>query len=342
MSDPERQALVERILDGQELDAEQASALLDLLVDPDEAPEIKAALLGALRARGESADEVRGLALALRRRATPFERDPGIPVVDTCGTGGDGSQSLNVSTAAALLAAACGARVAKHGNRSISSRSGSADVLRELGIPTELDPEAASSALSRHGFAFLFAPHYHAATSGVAAVRRSLGSRTVFNLLGPLSNPAAPEYQLVGAWSGAVASLIADALARMPVRRACVVHGSPGWDEATPCGPFLRLDVRDGEVQRSEVDPADYDLPRCTPGSLRGGEPAHNARRMAAVLRGEEDSPYRDAVVLNTGLVLEVCGAAADLGAGIAEARRALDDGRAVRLLGALTGGSGE
>lgn len=342
MTETERQELVERILDGWGLNVDQAGALLALLIDPGEVPERKAALLGALRARGESAEEVRGLAMAMRRMATPFERDPGVPVVDTCGTGGDGSQSLNVSTAAGLLAAACGLRVAKHGNRSVSSQSGSADVLLELGIPVDLTPEAASFVLGRDGFAFLYAPHYHAATGGVVGVRRALATRTVFNLLGPLSNPAAPEYQLVGAWSEEVATLMADALAGMPVRRAFVVHGEPGWDEATPCGPFLLLDVRDGEVHRSRVDPAEAGVVRCAPEELRGGAPAQNAARMDAVLRGNEISAYTDAVVLNTGLVLQVAGAVEDLASGVARARAHILDGTAGRLLDRLAGGDGE
>jgi anthranilate phosphoribosyltransferase len=340
MSEVDRREMVERILDGRALSAPEAGALLGLLIDPAEAPERKAAVLGALRARGETAEEVRGLAMEMRRRAMRFARDPAVPVVDTCGTGGDGSHSLNVSTAAALLTAACGLRVAKHGNRSISSRCGSADVLHELGISVDLNPEAASIALARDGFAFLFAPTYHAATGGVAEVRRALASRTVFNLLGPLSNPAAPEYQLVGAWSEESATLMADALAGMPVQRACVVHGEPGWDEATPCGPFLRLDVQQGRVVRSRVDPADLGIARCDPDELRGGSADLNARRAAAVLQGEEDSPYRDAVVLNAALALEVAGTVADLQAGISRAMSAIDGGAAGGLLDRLAGGA--
>ena len=338
MSDPRKQGLVERVLDGRNFSVEEAGALLDLLTDVDEAPELKGALLGAMRARGESAEEVRGLALAMRTMATPLPRDPGVMVVDTCGTGGDGSQSLNISTGAALLAAACGLRVAKHGNRSVSSRSGSADVLEQLGIPVDLAPNAAASALAREGFAFLFAPHYHPATGGVVPVRRALASRTVFNVLGPLTNPAAPEFQLIGAWSAPVAQLIADALSGMPVRRAFVVHGDPGWDEATPCGEFLRLDVHDGKVHREMIDPRDSGIQRCRPEDLAGGDPTENARRLAAVLRAQEKSPYRDAIVLNTALVLEVAGQIPDLESGIARATAAIDGGDAAALLDRLGG----
>jgi anthranilate phosphoribosyltransferase len=338
MSDLRRQGLVERVLDGHNFGVEEAGLLLDLLIDDDEAPELKGALLGAMRARGETAEEVRGLALAMRAMATPLPLDPGPVLVDTCGTGGDGSQSLNVSTGAALLAAACGLRVAKHGNRSVSSRSGSADVLEQLGIAVDLAPEAAASVLATEGFAFLFAPHYHPATGRVVPVRRALASRTVFNVLGPLTNPAAPEFQLIGAWSAPVAQLMADALSGMPVRRAFVVHGDPGWDEATPCGEFLRLDVRDGEVHREIIDPRDSGIQRCRPEDLLGGDPAENARRLAAVLRAEEKSPYRDAIVLNTALVLEVSGETSDLRSGITRAAAALDGGAAAGLLARLGG----
>jgi anthranilate phosphoribosyltransferase len=265
MSNPGRQDLVERVLDGQNFSVDEAGALLAILTDVNEVPELKGALLGAMRARGESAEEVRGLALAMRAMATPLPRDAGATVVDTCGTGGDGSQSLNISTGAALLAAACGLRVAKHGNRSVSSRSGSADVLEQLGIPVDLAPEIAADRLAHDRFAFLFAPHYHPATGGVVPVRRALASRTVFNVLGPLTNPAAPEFQLIGAWSEPVATLMADALTGMPQRRAFVVHGEPGWDEATPCGKFLRLDVREGKVHREMIDPRESGIPRCRP-----------------------------------------------------------------------------
>ena len=340
MSDPGNHGLVERVLDGQNFSVEEAGSLLDLLIDADEAPELKGALLGAMRARGESAEEVRGLALAMRAMATTLPRDPDVAIVDTCGTGGDGSQSLNVSTGAALLAAACGLRVAKHGNRSVSSRSGSADVLEQLGIPIDLAPGVAAERLARDGFAFLFAPHYHPATGRVVPVRRALASRTVFNVLGPLTNPAAPEFQLIGAWSATVAALMADALSGMPQRRAFVVHGAPGWDEATPCGEFLRLDVHEGKVHREMIDPADFGIQRCRPEELAGGDPGENALRLAAVLRAEEKSPYRDAIVLNTALVLEVAGEALDLGTGVARAAEALDSGDAAALLDRLGGSS--
>lgn len=338
MSVDAQKDFIDRILDGHRLTAPEAGVLLDLLVDPGVAPERKAAILGAMRARGETAEEVWGLAVAMRNMAVPVPRDPAVPVVDTCGTGGDGSRSQNVSTAAALLAAACGLKVAKHGNRSISSRSGSADVLEHAGIAVDLQPDAAARAIDRDGFAFLFAPHYHKATGSLVAVRNALRVRTIFNLLGPLTNPAAPEFQLIGAWSEPVATLLADALAAMPVQRAFVVHGEPGWDEATGCGPFLRLDVNEGSVHRKQIDPLDYGIARCRPEDLAGGEPEENAQRMLAVLRGEETSPYRDAVVLNTGLVLEVAGAVPDLHAGIATAAAALDDGRAADLVARLAG----
>jgi anthranilate phosphoribosyltransferase len=259
----------------------------------------------------------------------------GSPIVDTVGTGGDGSGSLNLSTGAALVVAACGQRVVKHGNRAVSSRCGSADVLEALGTPVGLDEEEAGECLQQTGFTFLFAPYYHPAMKALAPVRRALGVRTVFNLLGPITNPAEPRFQLVGAYSPAAAQLLAETIAGLPIERAFVVHGEPGWDEATPVGTFLLYDVRPGQVTREVRDPADYGLPRCGATQLTGGDAAENSRRLRQVFAGERGA-HRDAVVLGASLVLELMGAVGAPREVAAVAEAAIDDGRAGRVVDGL------
>jgi anthranilate phosphoribosyltransferase len=226
-----------------------------------------------------------------------------------------------------------GVRVVKHGNRSVSSRSGSADLLEALGLPLPLDEHAAGDCLAATGFTFLFAPHYHPATKEVAPVRRALGVRTVFNLLGPLTNPAEPPFSLIGAYGAEAAKLMADTLAGMPIERVFVIHGEPGWDEATPVGPFELYDVRPGVVRREVRDARDLGMSRCTPQDLAGGDAAHNAAGLRAVLEGRDRGPHRDAIVLNTALALEVTGAVPDAADAVRAAAVAIDRGDGVRLL---------
>ncbi len=329
-------ALLEQLLNGRDMTEEQAGELLKALASGELPPAQAGALLVALRAKGEVAHEIRGLAVAMRELALrPALPDVG-PSIDVVGTGGDGSGSLNLSTGSALLAAACGLPVVKHGNRSISSRSGSADVLEQLGLPMPLDEAGAGRCLAATGFTFLFAPHYHPAMKAIGPVRAALGIRTVFNILGPLANPATPPFHLIGAFSPSMARLMAESLSGMAIERAFVVHGEPGWDEATPCGPFERYDVRPGDVRAALVDPKDFGLPRATPESLIGGDAQENSRRLRAVLTNEEQGPHRDALVLGAGLALEVSGRAANLTEGIEQARQALDEGAGGRLLTAI------
>ncbi|MEZ4319285.1 MAG: anthranilate phosphoribosyltransferase [Myxococcota bacterium] len=325
--------LLENLLDGEELDREGVVALLDGLSDPDVPDVLKAAALAAMRVRGETAAEVRDLARELRDRAVAFEPDASKPVVDTCGTGGDGSGSINLSTAAALVVAAMGHGVVKHGNRRSSSKCGSADVLEALGVPLPEGPRDAARMLDETGFTFLFAPNFHPSTAGVVPVRRALRTRTVFNLLGPLTNPARPAYQVVGAYSAEAAALMADALAGLAVTRAFVVHGAEGWDEATPIGPFELWDVRPGDVVRHrELDPARaYGIPRCTADDLQGGDADFNAAALRRVFRGEK-GPHRDAVALSAALVLEVLGIAEERDA-VSRVEAALDNGAVTALL---------
>ena len=331
-------ASLEQLLDGVDLSASEAGGIMEALTDPELSPAVSGALLAALRTKGESSEEVRGFADAMRRLAVPIVLPrEGPPLVDTCGTGGDGSGSLNLSTAAGLLAAAAGARVVKHGNRSISSRAGSADVLETLGIPIHLGPEEGAKCLAAHNFVFLFAPRYHPAMAAVMPIRRAMGVRTVFNMLGPLSNPAAPPYQVVGAFSLAAAEKMAHALSGMAIERAFVVHGALGWDEATPIGPYHLFDVRSGQVTHTERDPQDVGVDRCSPTDLAGGDAAYNAAALEALLRGSE-GPHQDAACLAAGLALEVCGLADSHEEGISLARQAISDGSAGRLLDGLRG----
>lgn len=326
-------ALLDQLLSGRSLDETEAFGLMQELASGEMEPALAGALLTALRAKGETAAEIRGFATAMRELAVHPKIPPGAPTVDTVGTGGDGSGSLNLSTGAGLLAAACGARVVKHGNRSISSKCGSADMLESLGMPLPLDAEASVKALDALNFTFLFAPAYHPAMKAIMPVRGALGVRTVFNMLGPLTNPAAPPYQLIGAFSPEAAKLMADTLSGMPIERAFVVHGEPGWDEATPVGDFVLHDVRPGSVEESTRSPEDYGMQRCSPDDLTGGDAAHNAAELSKVFNGEDRGAHRDALLMGTSLVLEVAGLAEDSATGVALANDAIDGGMASAFL---------
>ncbi len=332
----ELREILERLLQRHDLVEAEAAELLVALTDAAVAPAMSGALLAALRAKGITPDEVRGFAGAMRGLARRPELPPGPPAVDVVGTGGDASGSFNLSTGAALLVAAAGVRVVKHGNRSVSSRSGSADLLEALGLPLPLDERAAGECLAATGFTFLFAPHYHPAMKEVAPVRRALGVRTVFNLLGPLTNPAEPPFSLIGAYSPAAAKLMAETLAGMPIQRVFVIHGEPGWDEATPVGPFELYDVGPGSVRRELRDPLDLGIQRCTAGDLAGGDAAHNAVGLREVFEGRDRGPHRDALLLNAALALEVTGAVASAAAGVEAAAATIERGDAARLLARL------
>ncbi|MCH7852718.1 MAG: anthranilate phosphoribosyltransferase [Proteobacteria bacterium] len=322
-------AWLNRLLDGESLAEVEAADLMRALAAGEIAAPLAGALLAGLRAKGETADEIRGFATAMRELARKPVIPDGTPTVDSVGTGGDGSGSFNLSTGTGLLSAACGARVVKHGNRSISSRSGSADMLQCLGLPVPLDEQGVSNALSALNFTFLFAPAFHPAMKAIMPVRNALGVRTVFNLLGPLTNPAAPPFQLIGAFSPQAAKLMADALSGMSIERAFVVHGEPGWDEATPAGEFLLYDVRPGSVTELQRTPEDYDLARCKPEDLAGGDAQYNARELARVFCGDDKGAHRDALLMGTSLVLEVMGTVANAKEGVAMAAETIDSGRA-------------
>jgi anthranilate phosphoribosyltransferase len=329
--------LVHRLLDGGVLEEAEAVELFGALTDPATPAVVVGAALGALRLRGARACEVRGLARALRAAARPCRLHSERALVDVVGTGGDASGSYNLSTGAALLAAACGVPVAKHGTVAQSGRSGSADLVEALGLPLPLTEEDADALLGECGFTFLHAPHYHPALAVVGPLRRALGTRTVFNLVGPLANPAAPPFMVVGAWSISAARIIAEALSGLPIERAFVVHGLNGWDEPTPIAPFVLLDVRPGRIAAAERDPSELGLPRCAAAALTGGGAGENAAALRRVFEGERGA-HRNALMLGAALALEVSGYAGSPAEGLERAAEAIDRGRASALLTSVAG----
>jgi anthranilate phosphoribosyltransferase len=307
------------------------------LTDTSVAPAMAGALLAALRTKGVIADEVRGFAKSMRKLARRPVLSAGSPLVDMVGTGGDGSGSFNLSSGAALLVAAMGIRVAKHGTSSVSSRSGSADVMRALGLQLPLDEIAAGECLDATSFTFFFAPHYHPAMKALMPIRQAMGVRTVFNILGPLSNPAEPPFHLIGAYNVEIAALMAETLSGLPIERAYVVHGEPGWDEATPIGPFTQFDVRPGKVTQSTRTAEEFSLPRCTAEELQGGDAAYNAEHLRAVLEGRQRGAHRNAIVLQAALVLELLGKASTPADAARMAEDAIESGAARKMLEKLT-----
>ena len=331
MSTPK--ATLELLLERRNLSEAEAGVLLKQLTAPDLAPAVAGALLAALRAKGVTSDEVRGFAGAMRALALKPALPAAIDAIDIVGTGGDGSGSLNLSTGAALLAAACGLPVVKHGNRSISSRSGSADLIEAIGFTLPLDENRAAECFVATGFTFLFAPYFHPAMKALAPIRSSLGIRTVFNLLGPLTNPAAPRYLLVGAYDAATAELMAGTLAGMRIERGWVVHGASGWDEATPIGPFVVFDVTGGQVTRREINPEELGIARCQPRDLAGGDAKANLKALIDVFEGRDTGPHLDTLVLQCGMALMISGRAQSIAGGIALARAVVDSGKALAWL---------
>jgi anthranilate phosphoribosyltransferase len=323
------------LLEGRPLDRAQARAVMGAIMTGEATPAQIGAFLVALRIKGETPDEIAGFAEAIRGRvlAVRPRRDD---LVDTAGTGGDGQATINISTGAALLAAAAGAAVAKHGNRAVSSASGSADVLEALGFSLDAPPERIARSIDELGFGFLFAPTHHPGFRHAAPVRRELATRTVFNVLGPLTNPAGARAQIVGVYDAALVRTIAEVLARLGARRAFVVHGAFGVDELSPAGPNLVCEVADGGVREREVDPLDLGVPRCAPEELRGGSPEENAAAIRAILTGEERGARRDAILLNAAGAIAAGGLADDLHDGLDLARETLDSGAGAERLEAL------
>jgi anthranilate phosphoribosyltransferase len=318
-----------KVMAGACLSEEEAGAAMAAIMDGEATPAQIGALLGVLAVRGETEDEVVGFARTMRSRATPVISRGAI---DTCGTGGDGAGTFNISTLASLVVGACGVPVAKHGNRSASGRCGSADVLEALGLRIDAAPATVQRCLDEAGWAFLFAPAFHASTRHAAVPRKELGVRTVFNLLGPLTNPARPEAQLVGVPRPELTVFLARCLARLGARRAWVVHGS-GLDELSMAGSSEVVEVDDGRIRTFRVEPEAAGLRPCAVEELAGGEPPRSAAIAQQVLAGQP-GPYRDAVLLNSSAGLVVSGRARDLREGAELAASAIDDGRAARLLG--------
>jgi anthranilate phosphoribosyltransferase len=328
------QELMARVLDGHDLTRDQAREAMQQIMSGDATPAQIAGFLIALRSKGETADEITGCAEAMREHVLPVQpqRDD---LVDTAGTGGDGKSTINISTAAALVAAAAGAGVAKHGNRAASSQTGSADVLEALGFELDIAPERIAESIDTLGFGFMFAQAHHPAMKHAAPVRRELGTRTVFNVLGPLTNPARARAQVVGVYSDALVRPVAEALAQLGARRAFVVHGAGGIDELSPFGPSHVCEVVDGGVRDRTIEPQELGIEPSTLEGLAGGSPAENAAAIRRVFAGERGSA-REAIVLNAAGAIAAGGHAPDLREGIGIAREALDSGAAAARLDEL------
>jgi len=334
------QAAIHTVLEGHDLSRDEAREVMDEIMAGEATPAQIGGFLVALRAKGETADEIAGCAEAMRAHVLPVHPTR-TDVVDVVGTGGDGARTFNISTTAAIVAAAAGAAVAKHGNRAVSSVSGSADVLEALGFDLEQSPDRVAESIDTLGFGFMFAPLHHPAMKYAAPVRRELGTRTIFNVLGPLTNPAGARAGVFGVYAADVARTVADALAVLDSRRAFVVHGAHGVDELSPAGPNLVFEVVEGDVRERKIDPLELGLARCDPGELSGGSPEENARAARDVLAGAPGAK-RDAVVLNAAGAIAAAGHAQDLAEGLVCAREAIDSGAASARLTQLAAFSRE
>lgn len=319
---------------GESLTQDEMKAAMDLIMSGQAGPAPIAAFLVALRIKGETVDEVAGGAASMREHAVMIDAG-GLDVVDTCGTGGDGSHSFNISTAAAFVAAGAGVPIAKHGNKAMSSSCGSADVLAELGVNIEATPEVVAQCIREAGIGFLFAMSMHPAMKHAGPVRRELGIRTVFNMLGPLTNPAGAKRQVIGVFDGALTEVFANVLKELGSARAFIVHGADGLDEISTTGPTRISELRDGEVQTRDLDPLDYIDSHATADDLKGGDPPRNAALLRDVLDGNI-SPRREIVCLNAAAAIVAGGKAADFAEGYQLALKSIDDGAARQRLDSL------
>jgi anthranilate phosphoribosyltransferase len=325
-----QQALA-KLLDGHDLTREESRAVMGQIMSGEATAGQIGGFLVALRLKGETADEIAGCAEAMREHVLPV-RPARQDLVDTAGTGGDGGKTFNISTAAALVAAAAGAGVAKHGNRSVSSQAGSADVLEALGFDLDLGADRIARSIDELGFGFMFAPTHHPSMKHAAPVRQELAARTVFNVLGPLTNPAGARAQVVGVYSPTLVHTIAQVLARLGAHRAFVVHGAFGIDELSPAGPNLVCEVVDGGVREREIDPEELGVARCAPEDLRGGTAEQNAQSIREVVEGATGG-RRSAILLNAAGAIAAGGHARDLKEGLGYAAEALDSGAAAERL---------
>ncbi len=322
-----------KVAAGERLDQATAEQAFELIMSGDATPAQIGAFLMGLRVRGETVDEISAGARVLRSKAHPMDAPLG--AIDTCGTGGDASGTYNISTAAAIVVAACGVPVAKHGNRALSSKSGSADVLTALGVKIDCDFELMRESLYENHIGFMMAPRHHSAMRHVAGPRVEMGVRTIFNLLGPLANPAGTRRQVLGVFSAHWLTPLAEVLGRLGAERAWVVHGSDGLDELTTTGPSQVAQFHQGQVTQFEITPDQLGLRRADPKELKGGDAEHNAAALRELLDGMPGA-YRDIVVLNAGAALVVADKAATLKDGVAYAQRAIDDGAARNTLDRL------
>jgi len=319
--------LLGKLAAGENLSETEAGQAMQIIMDGGATPAQIGGMLTALKMKGETVDEITGFARVMRSRATAVKSSHPL-LVDTCGTGGDGANTFNISTTAALVLAGAGVKVAKHGNRSVSSRCGSADVLEALGVNLDLKPEEMALCLEKVGIAFLFAPLLHGAMKFAAVPRRELGFRTVFNILGPLTNPAGARAQVLGVFSASLVRVLAEVLLRLGTERAFVLHGAGGLDEASPAGPVHICEVREGTVYEYTLDPAAYGFAAAGIDHLSGGSPEENAALVRRVLDGEP-GPRRDAVLMNAALGLMAAGTVDSFAAGVRLAARSIDTGRA-------------
>ncbi|HET9780752.1 MAG TPA: anthranilate phosphoribosyltransferase [Candidatus Dormibacteraeota bacterium] len=320
---------IAKVVRRENLSEEEAAAAFEIIIRGDATPSQIAGFLVGLRMKGETAEEIAGFARTARAMATPIEVDGAL--LDTCGTGGDGLATFNISTLSAIVAAACGARVAKHGNRAASSLCGSADVLEKLGVKIDLTPEGVARCINEAGIGFLFAPVFHPSFRFAGATRRELGLRTVFNVLGPLCNPAGAKYQALGVADASMAGKMADVLQRLGVERAIVFHAADGMDELSVASPSFVIEV-DGQRKDYELDPAELGLGRAPVESMRGGGPDENARLAREVIGGAK-GPRRDVVLLNAAAALRASGLARDWKDGLGLAAEAIDSERAGEVL---------
>lgn len=322
---------INKVVGGNHLSENEAAAVMDLIMTGEASPAQIAALLIAMRLKGETVDEIVGFAKAMRSKAAPVPTKHKT-LVDTCGTGGDNVNTFNISTAAALVTAGCGVPVAKHGNRSVSSQCGSADVLEALGVNIDLTAAESSDCLDQLGIAFLFAPILHGALKHASGPRKEIGVRTIFNVLGPLTNPAKANNQVLGVYNLDLVPKIAGVLARLGTKKSFVLHGALNTDEVTPVGPACIYEVSGREIYSFKLDPSDYSISRCSIEELRGGSPLENAGIIRNILAGEK-GPRRDAVILNAALALVASGFALNIRQGLEIAANSIDSGKAALKL---------
>jgi len=318
--------LIGKVATGTELTLQESASAFDRMMSGEATPSQMGALLMGLRVRGETVDEITGAVTTMRAKMLRVDAPEG--AIDVVGTGGDASGSYNISTCAAFIVAGAGVAVAKHGNRALSSRSGAADVLAALGVRIDLGPEAIAHCIAQAGIGFMFAPLHHPAMKHVGPTRVELGTRTIFNLLGPLSNPAGVKRQMVGVFSRHWVEPLAKVLGRLGSERAIVVHGSDGLDEITTAGPTSVASLENGSVRTFEISPEEVGLPKADPKRLLGGDAEANAEALLAVLKGEKN-PYRDVAMFNAAAALMVAGRAKDLADGMVLARTSIDSGEA-------------